>query len=265
MPARRTIILLCAKRSGSTAMFNMFQRHPEVGVCHTNQAIELWEPNFWNFGGEAIAGRPDAFSRRFAESHPFLGGGAPRSEEELFAMWDAVLDHLGPIVFDKSPRYLGDHAALDLILRYRARGNDVRFVALVRDPRDVIASQFTLWSHLVDGDSPRFREERWVAQYEHLHELQRDLCIPLVRYEDFAAAPAVFAPILFEHCGLGDAPETYAHIRPVNVGRHATSDRVEIQSWIPGEKLRGMMQRFGYRLPAVQLIEPKPAVTTAVS
>jgi len=263
--ARRTIILLSSKRSGSTAVFTMFQRHPDVGVCHVNRAIDLWEPNFWNFGAEAIAGRPELFAKRFAESHPFLGGGAPRSEDELFAMWDAILDRQGPTVFDKSPKYLGDRAAFDLMLKYRARGDDLRFIALVRDPRDVITSQFTLWNHLVEGDSPAFREDRWIAQYEHLEQLQRQFYIPLFRYEDFAAAPAVYAPIMFEHCGVRHVPEAYAHVRPVNVGRHATSDKEEIRAWTPGEKLRRMMRVFGYRATPAPLVEPKPAVTTSAS
>ena len=62
-------------------------------------------------------------------------------------------------------------------------------------------------------------------------------------------------------------PEAYAHVRPVNVGRHATSDKAEIREWEPGETLRGMMRKFGYRLTPSPQIEPKPIapITTAAS
>jgi len=32
--AKKTILMLSAKRCGSTAVFKMFQKHPEVGVCY---------------------------------------------------------------------------------------------------------------------------------------------------------------------------------------------------------------------------------------
>lgn len=263
MPARRTIVLLCSKRSGSTALFNMFQKHPGVGVCHIDQGIELWEPNFWNFALEAIRGRPEQFTERFSKSHPFLGGGAPATEGEAFAMWDAILDRLGPVVFDKSPRYLGDRDAVEMLLRYAARGNDVRFIGLVRDPRDVIASQFTLWSHLVPGDTPRAREDRWVEQYEHLESLRQLFHIPVFRYEDLAAAPGCYAPMICQHCGLSDAPESYRHIRPVNVGRHRKELRPELRAWAPGHRFRWAMERYGYGGNKAQAASPPaaPAVT----
>jgi hypothetical protein len=224
----------------------MFQKHPDVGVCHIDQTIELWEPNFWNFALEAIRGRPRAFIERFGRSHPFLGGGAPATEEDAFAMWDAVLDRLGPIVFDKSPRYLGDRDAVELLMKYAARGNDVRFIGLVRDPRDVISSQFSLWGHLSPGDTPQAREERWVDQYEHLDALRAKFHIPVFRYEDLAATPGCYAPMILHHCGLADHPKLYRHIKPVNVGRHLQNAAPELRSWVPGHRFRWALERYGY-------------------
>ena len=52
----KTILMLSAKRCGSTAVFKMFQNHPDVGVCYYDKNIDNWEPNFWNLAAEAING-----------------------------------------------------------------------------------------------------------------------------------------------------------------------------------------------------------------
>jgi hypothetical protein len=251
----RTIILLSAKRTGSTALFRMFQRHPEVGVCHVDSAIDNWEPNFWNLAASAIAGDPQPFIDRFRQSHPFLTIRSPVDEEQVFALWDEILERHGPIVFDKSPQYLGNRPALDLLRRHMARGNDVRLFALIRDPRDAIASQYSNWGHLVDNDSPEGREEDWLRKYEHLEELQRTLGpIPLFRYEDLAAAPQCYAPMIFHHVGVRVEPATWEGIRPVNVGRHRRSRPSALRRWEHTERFREHLLRYGYFLP------PKPPV-----
>ena len=76
------------------------------------------------------------------------------------------------MIFDKSPQYLGNRKALELIREYQQLGNDVRLFAMIRDPRDAIASQYTLWRHHVEGDSPSRREQLWLEKYAHLETLQ---------------------------------------------------------------------------------------------
>ena len=157
---KRTIILLCAKRSGSTALFRVFQKHPDVGVCHINQNIENWESNFWNRAAEAIAENSEPFISRFEANHPFLKIPKRFSEDTVFKLWDSILDELGPIIFDKSPQYLGNRKAFDLIYKYSQLGNDVRLFAIIRDPRDTITSQYELWNSYVESDSPQRRENK---------------------------------------------------------------------------------------------------------
>ena len=108
---RKTIVMLSAKRCGSTAVFRMFQRHPDIGVCHVDQNITAWEPNFWNLAVAAIEGNPTKFIHRFSESHPFLRIPYRFSEDAVFRLWDDILETLGPAVFDKSPQYLGNRKA----------------------------------------------------------------------------------------------------------------------------------------------------------
>ena len=244
---KRTIIMLSAKRSGSSAVFKIFQKHPDVGVCHIDQNIHYWEPNFWNLAARAVEGDKKPFADRFEKSHPFLEIPEIFDEKAAFDLWERILDELGPIVFDKSPQYLGNYKATDLLKRYIKSGADVRIFGVIRDPKDAITSQYELWSSKVENDSPKRREKKWLEQYRHLEELQEELgYFPVFRYEDFSRSPAVYARQLLLYCGLKDIPETYAHIKPINVGRYARSLNKDIRKWEFGEDFIEANKRYGY-------------------
>ena len=240
--------MLSAKRCGSTAMFKVFQKHPETGVCHIDKDIDNWEPNFWNMGAEAIQGSPKRFVDRFRKSHPFLDIPDTFTEESLFRLWDTILARLGPVVFDKSPQYLGSSHALELMMKYREHGNDVRLFALIRDPRDAITSQYELWNSVVENDSPKRRELLWLEKYNNLEKLQKHAHIPLFRYEDFSCAPSCYAPMLFHHCDCANIPETYKHIRPTSIGRYFESTNPEIRAWKFGKEFTLHLKKYGYDL-----------------
>jgi hypothetical protein len=242
--------MLSAKRCGSTALFRLFQRHPDVGVCHVDPTIPLWEPNFWNLAHDAIQGRPEAFVARFAESHPFLEMPARFDEAAVFGLWDRILEVQGPIVFDKSPQYLASPGGLELLGRYRERGHDVRVFAFIRDPRDAITSQYERWRRTVPDDSPERRERRWLEAYANLARFrERVEPLPLYRYEDFAARPEVHAPALLAHCGLPDHPEAWAHVRPTSLGRYSASILPSIRRWRFTPELRAHLREHGYPEP----------------
>ena len=247
MLPKRTIILFCLKRSGTTAIYRAFRDHQAVGIPHVDQTLQNWEPNFWNYAQDALQGEPGRFQERLARACPFLGPCEPRSADEVFELWDRIADHLGPILFDKTPSLILPGRGLDLLRQYRATGRDVRFLAVVRDPRDVIASQFELWSHLVEDDSPEQREATWVEGYEHLERLKDELNILTVRYEDLAANPAALMPQIYQHCGLEDTPDAYQHIHPVNIGRHRQTNSPAIARWTPGPAMCHLMARYGYQ------------------
>lgn len=238
----RTIVLLSAKRTGSTALFRVFANHPGVGVCHVDQSIANWEPNFWSLAADAIGGDPEPFKARFSKSHPFLGGRAPATAHQAFEMWDRVLGELGPFVFDKSPAYLMSPAGLGLLMRY-AQSHDVRIFGLIRDARDAISSQLDRFQGLVSGDSPAYRERLWLKRYNLLETLRAASGIPIVRYEDLSANPAKVMPRVMKYCGLEPLPQTWAHMKPVNVGRFA---RPETKGWTPTPALLEHLRRFGY-------------------
>lgn len=263
----RTLVLLSHKRSGTTALFKTFQLHPDAAVCHTDQAIPIWEPNFWNLAAEAIGGSPSAFEERFAKSHPFLSFPKTYTAEAVFALWDHIIEEIGPIVFDKSPQYLGNNEALSLLLQYREKPRDVRLFALIRNPFDTINSQF---ERLGKGsfrqkgqarteavlaafpdlakDDPTRREQHWLMKHAHLQDLlAAGEDIPVFRYEDIMAAPGLYLPTIFRHCGLDDCPKAYAGLRPTNVGRHGKSENRQFCAWQPGPELQSVAGDMGYR------------------
>jgi len=246
MADRRTIVLLCLKRSGTTAIYQAFRNHSQVGIPHHDQTLELWEPNFWNYALKALDGEPDLFEQRLSRACPFLGSCSVSCQNDVFELWDRISDRYGPILFDKTPSLILPGRGLELLLHYRNTGRDVRFLAVVRDPRDVIASQYELWNHLVEGDSPQRREARWVEGYTYLETIRQSLDVMVVRYEDLAADPARFMPRLFAHCGLPDEPHAYEHIRPVHVGRHTSTTNPDLLRWQPGPAMIELMKRHGY-------------------
>lgn len=263
---RRTIIMLSAKRCGSTAVFKMFQKHPEVGVCHVDPDIDNWEPNFWNLAAEAIQDSPEQFISRFQTSHPFLRFPERFTEESVFKLWDDILAELGPVVFDKSPQYLGNEYAIELLKKYAGKGNDVRLFAFIRDPRDAITSQYELWKSYVKSDSPEKREAAWLGKYQHLEYLQKHFAyIPLFRYEDFSTAPSCYAPILLRHCGCADIPESYGHIQPTSIGRYSASILPSIRRWKFSEEFKSHLRRYGYKTPQLSLSERARATLRMLS
>lgn len=264
----RTIICFGAPRSGTTAMGHVFLRRPDVGICHPDQTREAWEPNFWHFAAAALENdesKLDGHNRtigatplqQFVDRMRLMAPGVtvplPLTEEGVFDLWDAILDKYGPIVFDKSPNYLGSELGMDLIRRYIDRGRDVRTFALVRDPRDAIASQYELWRDIQPERTPEVRERMWVDYYERLARFRaaigEERC-PIVRYEEFSSAPKHWLPLILSHCGLEDHPKSYAHIRRTSVGRYHWSRNPSIRKWKPGERIKTMAATFDYDLDA---------------
>jgi hypothetical protein len=169
------------------------------------------------------------------------------TEEAVFSLWDEILERLGPIVFDKSPQYLGNPAALDLIRKYRDAGRDVRVVAMIRDARDAIASQWTRWRGHVPGDSLAKRERSWLEKYGNLEAFQsRFGFTPLFRYEDFASAPDCYGPMIFHFVGVRTVASAYEHVRPTNVGRFADSADPELRQWRISPELERHLRKYGY-------------------
>ena len=231
-------------------MFRVFQEHPDVGVCHVDQSVKNSEPNFWNLAAQAIAGEPTPFIERFSETHPFLTIPSVFTRESVFQLWDQILNTLGPVVFDKSPQYLGNNDAIQLLIDYRAAGNDVRIFGVIRDPRDSITSQYELWKNHADNLTPSSAEEHWLSKYKHLEQIAgSEPPIPIFRYEDIAQVPRCYIPMIFSHCSVAHVAEAYAHIKPVSIGRYSASLSPAIRRWRFTPLFEQHLRDYGYPVP----------------
>lgn len=242
----KTIILLSAKRCGSTAMFRMFKQHPDVGVCHVNQDIAVWEPRFWDLAVKAINGDSKPFRDRFSKSHPFLEMPIELwSKSYVFYMWKQILAKLGPIVFDKSPHYLSDIRTLNLINEFRDQGEDVRIIALIRDPKDAIDSQYNKW-----GGSVKLRELDWLYKYHVLENFKKDNpFIFTLKYEDLVNSPAFYLKQICEYCDIKYVKKAHYHIEPKRVGRYSNTKHKEIKEWEMSREFMRHLIHYGYSYP----------------
>ena len=236
----RTIILLSAPRCGTTAIYQIFNKHPDVHA--------LFEPNFWNLAVYALEGRPEKFIKRLNRDHPFLEMPEVFTEKTVFQLWDTILRKYGPVVFEKSPFYLGDRRAIALIKKYRDWGNDIRLFALIRDPRDAITSQHELWGSTIKHSSLRKKETLWLDRFDHLDDIQEDFgYIPLFRYEDLVKAPDCYVPMIFHFCELAIYPQIYHHIKPTSIGRYRYSINMKVWRWKMSYVFKRHLLRYGYR------------------
>lgn len=265
---KRTIVCLAAKRSGTTAIHHVFAKHPQVRICHPDQDVENFEPDFWYAASLYFQARDHHASKQeqLSRWRDFVGKlsiANPRQlatpdidVRDLFKLWDELLDIYGPVVFDKSPKYLARPDALRLLRQYSEGGKDVRFFALVRNPRDVIASQYGLWRDERPEATFEFRAQEWVRYYDNLEQFRSDIgpdkC-PVFVYEEIAQDPGRHLPHLLAHCGLENDADSYAHIRPtVSDGRYPLSAVDNRSRWSPGAELCQAAARYGYDLGATR-------------
>ena len=229
-------------------MFTLFKKHTQVGVCHHDQNIGIWEPNFWNLALEAINGNRQPFEERFRESHPFLSWPSTYTEAEVFALWDHILEVLGPVVFDKSPQYINAYDTLELIWKYHDLRDNVKFFGLIRDPKDAITSQWTKWAGSVPDDSPKSREQKWLKRYGNLNRFktERAVQMPILKYEDLVEHPETNLSFLMNYLGINFEKETIDHLKNVNSGRFYQSNDPDIRKWRFGEDFKQHLVNFGY-------------------
>jgi hypothetical protein len=247
MKKHKTIIMLSAKRCGSTAMFRVFQKHPDVGVCHVDKSIGNWEPNFWNYAYRAINGNPEQLIKQLGTSHPGLKINTPLDTDRVFDLWGQILEQDGPVVFDKTPKYLAEPGTFELLRQYMDAGNDVRIFGMIRDPRDAITSQYTKWNRIVVDDHPDKRMKKWLKWYGLFEKVQTAFDqVPLFRYEDFATAPVCYAPMIFKHVGVRHIPDAYSHIRPTHVGRYKRTRLKALKEWKYSEEFIAHLKKYGY-------------------
>jgi Sulfotransferase family len=125
----------------------------------------------------------------------------PQDEEALvFEGWRALCLAHEPVFVEKSPHHLYQRSCLDLMEEATTRLTDVQFhfLGLIRNPMDVVYSQWRRWRSL-----PERVQEEWVIAYRNLQEFKARMGahVTLVRYEDLVSGLGGMKPV-FEFCGV---------------------------------------------------------------
>ena len=246
----KTIIMLSAKRSGSTAIFNSFQKHPEVKICNEDEKINNYEIQFWTNAVEAINGNPSNLIEVLKKSFPTLNVEkfveTKISKKAVFDLWNYILENRGPILFDKSPQYLSSKAALDLILEYKDAGNNVKIFSLIRNPKDAITSQHELWQEYTKEKNLINRELDWLQKYKNLEEFSKSLKIPLFYYEKIANDPEYYFSEIYKFCEVKYVKTSFSHFKKVSVNRFNLTFNKTVSDWNWSKEFEFHLKKYDY-------------------
>ena len=265
--SKKSIFCFGAKRSGTTAIHQIFVKHPEVNIIHPNPNIDNFEPNFWNYAAAALhedfnqladsskekGWTPkQQFDFQVSTILPDVPPPNQLSKEMIFQLWETIISRYSPWVFDKSPKYLASPEGLNLLLEYSDL-EDVRVFGIVRDPRDVISSQHEQWFKVAPQYDIKHREEQWVSYYKRFEEFKRSMKerskdVPLIIYENLVKDPKYWVSQIFEHCGISYVKKAYKHLKPVSIGRFRRSKDKEIRGWEISDGMKQIGAKYGYRI-----------------
>jgi hypothetical protein len=250
---RKTIILLAPKRCGTTALFNVFKKHSQVKIAHHNQKIENWEPQFWNLAFLAINGQPNQFISRMTSSFPKIIFQKPFNKKKIFFLWNKILKIYGPCIFDKSPQYLYDYRVLKLIYEYKQKGNNVKFISIIRNPRDAITSQYELWKDYTGEVDLKKREKKWILYFNNIEKFKKKINFPTYRYEDIANNKTIYFKKIFKECNLKFEKKSFKLFKPTSINRFHKVLNKKVRNWIPNRNFKSHMIKYGYKYNKINI------------
>lgn len=223
----KCILILSEKSSGSSAFQNLLAKFAEIRHVDITRHGEN-ETLYWTKAA-SVLGMPQ---RKMVDSevpiHPdraaadlfsILADNVPGFEPQLgnkaglFEGWRRLCMHYAPVFIEKSPHHLCQWSALELIIDCTETIVDVDFliVGLIRNPMDVVYSQFQRWR-----SRPEQVEQQWSTAYRNLLELQKrnSQRLVIIRYEDMVKSLSVLTPV-FEFCDVVPSIEaaSYLHQR----------------------------------------------------
>jgi Sulfotransferase family len=230
----KNVLILSHKSCGSTACSRLLTSLPGLrAIAHTRHFAG--ESLYWTKAA-SILGRAQLqmyasevpISRRKARQDliDLLRANAPafdppNDEEDLiFEGWRALCLAHEPVFVEKSPHHLYQIACLDLIEEATTRLPEIpfHFVGLIRNPMDVVYSQWQRWQ-----SPPERVQEEWVIAYRNLQKFHAQMGerVTLVRYEDMVRSVDVMAPV-FRFCGLDPTTQKGGelHQRSIAKWRH---------------------------------------------
>ena len=167
------------------------------------------------------------------------------SKEDIFDLWNLILEKKGPIIFDKSPKYLENMSFLNLISDYK-KNHEVKIIGMIRNPLDAITSQYELWHEYTNEQDLNDRENKWLAYYNNLEnflELEND--IKFIKYENLVKNHENFKE-LFDYCNLVfNENYTNKFQRKINE-RHKISMFKKIKDWKWTNAFNNHLNKYDY-------------------
>jgi hypothetical protein len=267
-PAPASPVFVCgSSRSGTTLVARLLDRHPDVfaftELHFLEQLAEPAEARRWLEPAAAA----DLLARLLANQHAFaqttgtdaagyraqavallprLGLVEP-TPARLFAAYlrHEAAQHGAPVACEHTPRNV--YVLPELLALYP----DARVVVLLRDPRDVLASQKHKWrAAFLGGRFPRREQLRLRVNYHPVTtsllwrgavragDAVRDERVLQLRFEDLVAEPARHVEALCRHVGLDFDPtllEVSVAGSSFGPGSQATGlDRAAVGRWARG-------------------------------
>ena len=208
-PRPTPLALLSSGRSGSTFLMRLLAGHPEI-VAHTLYPCELMLMTFAAFPADKTYGNTNRLFRYAFDGDVEVLKGPLAAKvafgaTEVRGVYDRMAKNLG-----KQPRYYlekttNSHDLTPMVASFP----DIRFVLLLRDPRDTFLSAkafnarrgFTaFWEKPGDSDEQSIVRQR--ARLEGIVSAAEKAPYHVIRYEDLIEAPQQTLPPLIEWLGL---------------------------------------------------------------
>ena len=256
MSGEKSIIILSEKASGSSACQNLLAKFADVRHVARTRHYQN-ETLYWTKAA-SVLGLPQ---RKMVDSEvPIPPARARRDLVELLRTnlddfqppaddheliesgWRSLCLHHAPIFLEKSPHHLCQWSALELILEFARRTEDIDtlLIGLVRNPMATLYSNYREWK-----SPPEQVERQWCAAYRNLLRLKEEAGdrLVVVRYEDIVTSLEYMAPV-FAFCGVqtDDADNDYLHRKSLQRWRKDTLFGHEL-----ADETVALAGEFGYR------------------
>ncbi|MGH8176623.1 MAG: sulfotransferase family protein [Steroidobacter sp.] len=233
----KSLMILSHKSCGSSACLRVLASAPGVRtIAHTRHFQN--ESLYWTKAASML-GLPQL--KMHASEIPIPGEKAkqdlldllranapafypPENEETLvFEGWRALCHAHEPVFIEKSPHHLYQISCLDLMREATTRLPDIQFhfIGLIRNPMDVVYSQWQRWRSL-----PEKVQDEWVIAYRNLQKfkVQMGERVTLVRYEDLVQCVDAMEPIL-RFCGAEQTRQIGGDLHQRSVARWRKDSR----------------------------------------
>lgn len=244
----KTIILLSNKRSGSTFMQNIFRNNQDVKLFHQNQKEKVVECQYWSLSAELLKKKISYkyfIDKIYKETKININSFSNENlsnENDIFNLWEKILSYHDSNIFDKSPQYLSSIDCLRLINNYSNYSKRVKLLFLIRDPRDIISSQYKLWKGNIK--TREFNLINKLDNYHYLKKLNKD--IYTIKYENFENDLINEIIKIFTFCNINYINDELKSIFFKKSIKYQNSLNKKINKWVIEEKLKNHLEYFNY-------------------